>query len=107
MLDPSWFPLALVACTIEEVTDAVVEVTWRDGHRSTYSVATLRTRCPCAVCRQRPVHGALPVHPGSIALTGLSPVGRYALALEFSDGHRTGIYSFEYLRGLCPCPECG
>ncbi len=107
MLDPSWFPFDLGACTIDSVDDALVEVTWRDGHHSTYSIASLRLQCPCAVCRQRPSHGSLPMHPGSISLQGLRPVGRYAVALEFSDGHRTGIYSFEYLRSLCPCPECG
>jgi DUF971 family protein len=30
----------------------------------------------------------------------LSRVGNYAVTLEFSDGHRTGIYSWEYLRAI-------
>ena len=33
-------------------------------------------------------------------------VGNYALTLLFSDGHSTGIYSFEYLRRECPCKDC-
>ena len=33
-------------------------------------------------------------------------VGHYALQIFWSDGHSTGIYTFEYLRGLCPCPYC-
>ena len=33
----------------------------------------------------------------------LSPVGRYALQFEWSDGHDSGIYTYEYLRELCPC----
>jgi hypothetical protein len=33
-------------------------------------------------------------------------VGNYALAFAWSDGHSTGIYTFEYLRKLCPCPQC-
>ena len=33
-------------------------------------------------------------------------VGNYALSFSFSDGHGSGIYSFESLRRLCACPEC-
>lgn len=36
----------------------------------------------------------------------IEPVGRYALRFQWSDGHATGIYTFEYLRELCPCPSC-
>ena len=35
-----------------------------------------------------------------------SKLGRYAIQFEWSDGHHTGIYSFENLRRLCPCPAC-
>ncbi|MGZ3475873.1 MAG: gamma-butyrobetaine hydroxylase-like domain-containing protein, partial [Polyangiales bacterium] len=34
------------------------------------------------------------------------PVGDYALALEWGDGHNTGIYTFRYLRDLCRCSQC-
>ena len=33
-------------------------------------------------------------------------VGRYAIRILWSDGHNTGIYSYELLRSLCPCAEC-
>ena len=33
-------------------------------------------------------------------------VGRYALQFSWNDGHATGIYPFEVLREICPCPEC-
>ena len=33
-------------------------------------------------------------------------VGNYALQIDFNDGHATGIFSFDYLRTICPCPEC-
>ena len=32
--------------------DEKLDVTWQDGHTSTYSIAYLRTMCPCAVCRR-------------------------------------------------------
>ena len=33
-------------------------------------------------------------------------VGNYALQIDFNDGHTTGIYSFDYLRTICPCEDC-
>ena len=33
-------------------------------------------------------------------------VGNYAIQISFSDGHATGIYSYDYLRTQCPCTEC-
>src|SRR5438093_12047382 len=36
----------------------------------------------------------------------IDPVGRYAIRFHWSDGHSTGIYTFEHLRELCPCPIC-
>jgi DUF971 family protein len=44
--------------------------------------------------------------PGNLERVQIAPVGNYALHFGWSDGHDTGIYSFEYLRGLCPCPQC-
>lgn len=32
--------------------------------------------------------------------------GNYALNFKFNEGHDTGIYSYEHLRKICPCPEC-
>jgi len=34
-------------------------------------------------------------------------VGNYAIQIQFSDGHATGIYSYEHLREICPCEACG
>jgi DUF971 family protein len=33
-------------------------------------------------------------------------VGQYAIQISFSDGHSTGIYSYDLLRSICPCAEC-
>ena len=34
-------------------------------------------------------------------------MGNYAIGMRFSDDHGTGIYSWEYLREICPCADCG
>ena len=48
-----------------------------------------------------PILGVKPLKPERAEL-----VGRYALQIHWSDRHSTGIYSFDYLRELCPCAEC-
>jgi DUF971 family protein len=39
-------------------------------------------------------------------LVDVGPVGNYAMNIVWKDGHATGIYSWEYLRRICPCSEC-
>jgi DUF971 family protein len=83
-----------------------VKVTWRDGHVSMYTARPLRLACPCAGCVDemtgavRVIASGVPedVRPGAIHL-----IGRYAISIDWSDGHRTGIYPFDLLRRLCPC----
>ena len=42
----------------------------------------------------------------NLGLDTIEPVGNYAVCFRWSDGHMTGIYTFDYLRSLCPCQEC-
>jgi len=89
-----------------------VQIDWKDGHHSEYSLDYLRGHCPCAGCRGH--HGEKPPTPAAafqmykktLKMDGVEPVGRYALRFLWNDGHTTGIYSFEHLREICPCPEC-
>lgn len=86
-----------------------VAIDWDDGHASVYVARELRLACPCANCvdemtgRKRLDDTDVPadVHP-----LGISPVGRYAIHFQWSDGHTSGIYTFEHLRRVCPCAEC-
>jgi DUF971 family protein len=36
----------------------------------------------------------------------VNPVGKYAINFRWNDGHSSGIYSWEFLRRECACPEC-
>lgn len=81
-----------------------VVITWQSGHVSTYLSDYLRGYCPCAICQghgpeQKVFHP--PVQP--IAIETVKPVGAYALQFVWSDNHSTGLYTYEYLRSLCPC----
>ena len=83
-----------------------LKITWQDGHESIYPARALRLACPCAACVDE-MTGHVRLIASSIAETvrpvRIEPVGRYAIAITWSDGHNTGIYSFEKLRALCPC----
>ena len=88
-----------------------IDITWLDNHHSSYGFEFLRWSCPCAICRGE---GGKPgvlatterLMPEQIELTDVGPVGNYAMSITWKDGHSTGIYSWEYLRHLCPCPDC-
>ena len=93
--------------------DEKLEIDWQDGRRAAYTLSYLRSLCPCAQCRQvRQGEAAkkslLMILPGNYSspLSAVSAelVGNYALQIEWSDHHASGIYSFQYLRDICP-PE--
>jgi len=80
---------------------------WGDGHESYIPFERLRRACPCALCQKKEEGPAARKGSGpSPTIRALVPVGAYAVQVVWSDGHDTGIYSFETLRRLCPCPEC-
>jgi DUF971 family protein len=87
-------------------------IQWSDGHESAFPYRYLRDRCPCASCTEiepakkadapaLPMFGTKSLKPDRAEL-----VGRYALQIFWNDGHSSGIYSFAYLRELCPCAQC-
>ena len=85
-----------------------VRVVWGDGHLSEYPNRYLRDHCPCAECRERGGK-TLPLAPdpsAEVYAVQIGVVGRYAVNMQWSDGHDSGIYSYTTLRGLCPCASC-
>lgn len=91
--------------------ESTFRVTWSDGHHSVYRWSSLRLNCPCAACvgewNYRPDRITLKNIRPDIRARGVTRVGNYALRFEWSDGHSTGIYTFNSLRqDLCECEEC-
>ena len=84
-------------------------VRWADGHHSIFPARDLRLACPCASCVDE-LTGAKRLDPAGVPddvkPLGVSLVGRYAIHVQWSDGHGSGIYSFEFLRAQCPCDAC-
>jgi|SRR5215472_12723166 DUF971 family protein len=101
-------------------TGAGVDITWADGHSSHFDFVYLRDNCPCATCNDERAKKesmaessqafasspALPMFKPKPKAQSAQAVGQYAIQISFSDGHSTGIYSYDHLRGICPCSEC-
>jgi len=84
-------------------------IVWSDRHASRYDGRELRLACRCAACVDEWTHETL-VRPSqvppSISPTAIEVVGNYALHFNWSDGHNTGIYTYDYLREVCSCDDC-
>ena len=96
-----------------------IHIDWKDGHHSQYGIGYLRDKCPCAQCTgahgtpPRPAGGEeqggsalFPMFKPALKMLNAEPVGNYAIRIHWSDGHSSGIYSWEHLRAICPCEEC-
>ena len=92
--------------------DGHMEIDWSDDHTSRYSPSYLRSICPCAECtgahgqppkafnilRDNQVRGA----QSQTVIQGVEPMGNYAIAFAWGDGHGEGIYTWSMLRSSCP-----
>jgi len=78
-------------------------ITWADGHESVFDVRALRLACACARCVDE-WSGAATLDvasvPEDVRPLRIHPVGRYAIQIDWSDGHDSGIYPFRRLREL-------
>jgi DUF971 family protein len=96
MTDP---PSNIRAIQIEQV----LEVTWPDAQVDRFPYVFLRSECPCATCRDEWT-GERILRAESIRsdlkLEGMEPIGTYAVQLVWSDGHSSGLFTWETLRQL-------
>ena len=91
-----------------------IKIDWKDGHTSDYSLVYLRDKCPCATCagthgtppRPPEADNPFPMFKPTLKMLSVEPVGNYAIRIGWSDGHNTGIYSWEHFRRICRCEEC-
>ena len=98
--------MSVYPTNLELIEAQRLRIEWSDGQRRQYGIRDLRNACPCANCREKrsapkpllPVLGEAELQP--LAINGMKPVGSYAYTISWSDGHDTGIYTYELLREL-------
>jgi ATP-binding protein involved in chromosome partitioning len=85
------------------VENGHLSVEWTKSSKTDYSPYTLRLECPCASCVDEHT-GKRIITPDKVSLDvralAVRPVGRYGVSINFSDGHSTGIYRFNKLKGM-------
>jgi DUF971 family protein len=90
-----------------------VAIAWSDGAETFHAFEALRAASPSAETQgERDVLGTQYGGGGPRTFPGVTVlswerIGNYALRFEFSDGHRTGLYSYAYLRKLAGGPAAG
>ncbi len=99
-----------IGITLDKTAKELV-IEWSDKQVCRYPLSQLREACPCVECRgghenmgrQGDPDNLLVLTPKrSYTVESLELVGNYALQPVWDDGHHTGIYTWEYLRRLCP-----
>ena len=92
-----------------EIIGNELAIKWDSGAESFISLEKLRRHCPCASCAgERDIMGNVykappkPLGPLSFQIVRINNVGGYAIQPQWADGHNTGLYSFDYLREICP-----
>ena len=94
---------------LKKLGNKELKITWSDGHESVYGFRFLRQNCQCAHCVDEWSGKALLAResvPADLEGLQVGLIGQYAVRVDFSDGHSTGLYAFKHLRQICPCPVC-
>jgi len=77
-----------------------LEVSWEDGRFLDIGLGDLREICPCADCRGRRERGERAATTDGVSALSAELHGNWGIAIQWSDGHETGIYGWEMLRAL-------
>ncbi len=96
--------------SITRTPDNHLKISWNDGSCTRLSFHYLRDKCPCAgCCGEADLFGRIKMpeqksneKEGRYRIVRISPVGNYAIAIEWGDGHADGIYSWAFLLKLEP-----
>ena len=99
----------LAPLQLKQLSPSMLGIRWNDGHDSIYKVRNIRLECRCANCVDEWTRAKLLKDesvPQDIKPKKIESIGRYALKIQWSDGHDTGFYTFDQLRAQCECPAC-
>ncbi|MBF0622906.1 MAG: DUF971 domain-containing protein [Magnetococcales bacterium] len=92
-----WIPTEIRQKTEERT----VVISFNNGDTFEYSMEFLRVFCPCAECMgHHPSQAKLIYGKRSVQIEKMTPIGHYALKINFDDSHGTGVYSWDTLFDL-------
>ena len=110
-LSPYAFTLPVMDAVPEKLSldrHKQLEITWEGGGHDVFPIGLLRANCPCASCKEQRSQPKkrLNVLVGNfdqpLHATGAEMVGNYAIRIDWSDNHGSGIYSFTFLKSIAP-----
>ena len=84
----------------------ILTVAFDNGESFGLRAEYLRVESPSAEVRNHGGPKTIVMGKEQVKIASLEPVGNYAIRINWSDGHSTGIYSYDHLRRICPCEEC-
>lgn len=96
-------PMKPVPTSIQKKSDTEMFIAWSTGENTVVPFVEIRFQCRCAECvdewtRKRRVQKSQ--IRADIKPAHVEPVGRYAIQIDWNDGHRTGIYTYELLYAI-------
>ncbi len=81
-----------------------LDITWDNGSTESIKFSNLRNECPCATCKVEKDEWTDTYIPlftlEQLKVKKISIVGNYAIGIEWTDGHNTGLYDYDYLLRL-------
>lgn len=90
-----------------EIVNEFLLIQWEDGSDDAILLQSLRDNCPCANCAgEKDVFGNIYKGPpqqmteSSYQISGIQPVGYYAIRPFWKDGHHAGIFAFDLLKAI-------
>lgn len=89
---------------IWQVDKQTLGIVWTDSSENRYDVVALRKSCPCAVCVDETTgqrnQALMDDISDKVRPVTIQSTGQYAMTIAFSDGHGSGIFTFDYLKSL-------
>jgi DUF971 family protein len=89
---------------IKVIDNLCLFIKWDDGDNSSIKLVNLRRDCPCAICNsEREQKGGkyIPIYSGEqLKIKNIHMIGNYAVGIDWTDGHNTGIYDFAILKKM-------
>lgn len=82
--------------------ERLLRVTWDDDFVADLPAEYLRAWCPCAACQGHAATIRYRPTGDRQAVEAMWQVGAYAIGLKFTDGHDSGVYTWQWLRQIAP-----